>query len=136
MPSTAEALERLPLAITARKYWSWRNSRPRSCAGSLRRSAATDFLEGRIRDDYPPNAWIITLIPHVLAADWTRAPFVEESHWPCSLRVAGLQPGDVEAAAFDECANRAIEVAATAYFLPQRGQSVLPLPHFLVCCET
>src|SRR6516225_6043131 len=56
----------------------------------------------------------------------TSTTFVHERHRFRAAHVAGLKPIELKAGAFDQRSDRAVEMAAAAQALPDRGQPVLP----------
>ena len=58
-----------------------------------------------------------------------RTAFIHVGHRPGSGDIAGLDPVDAKACAFDHRTDRAVEVTAAGDTAPDRRQPVLPAPH-------
>src|SRR6516164_436531 len=62
----------------------------------------------------------------------TRATFIHKRHRFRAAHVAGLEPIELKAGALYQRSDRAVEMAAAAQALPDRGQPILPPAHIRI----
>src|SRR5215472_1514559 len=62
----------------------------------------------------------------VYSLSQTRATFIHKRHRFRAAHVPGLEPIELKAGALDQRFDRAVEMAAAAQALPDRGQPILP----------
>src|SRR6266436_6359270 len=97
-----------------------------------RRSCSNKKIE---RDDDSNKSHHALAPPTSAASGRPCATFIHKRHRPRPGDVAGLDPVNAESRTFNHCADRAVEMAATADTPPGWRQAILPAAHALIRCQ-